>query len=204
MFVISVYDILREKYLNFPSTCSVGRKDADILFPFDEKLSRLHCQFFIKNDIFYIKNLGSTNHCFVGQEEYAHYNIAKVRQGDIIEIGRQKFKFLSINKGLSNFKTFPIAPFEEEFLASGEINRELTLVFKQEKPARVRCQSHLQNSFNMALAESVQMRKRQENKLKVREKLLRKSKEQKMESTPCWYSRLLCIIIIGTLCLKFY
>jgi len=136
MEVISVYDINREKYLNFPTSCTVGRKGSDINFPYDTKLSRVHCQFLVKDGIFYVQDLGATNTFKVDNEKFNAHDIAEIKKGQVLEIGKQKFKFIMLKVGKMNVSSLAIADFEEEEIRNIEEQKtQMTLIFNTKKEA---------------------------------------------------------------------
>ncbi|MEJ5165599.1 MAG: FHA domain-containing protein [Thermoanaerobaculia bacterium] len=73
-----------------PSTL-IGRKYGNILVK-DEMVSKKHAQIdILSEDIFYIKDLASTNGTYVNGKKISYY---KLEEGDIIKIGNTLFKFL--------------------------------------------------------------------------------------------------------------
>lgn len=69
----------------------IGRKYGDILIE-DEMVSKKHAQIdIIGDDIFYIKDLASTNGTYVNGNKISYY---KLKEGDKIKIGNTILKFL--------------------------------------------------------------------------------------------------------------
>lgn len=69
----------------------IGRKFGDILIQ-DEMVSKKHFQIdILAEDIFYIKDLASTNGTYVNGKKISYQ---KLEEGDLIKIGRTTLKFL--------------------------------------------------------------------------------------------------------------
>lgn len=73
-----------------PSTI-IGRKYGNIIIQ-DEMVSKKHAQIdILSEDIFYIKDLASTNGTYVNGKKISYQ---KLEEGDKIKIGNTTFKFL--------------------------------------------------------------------------------------------------------------
>lgn len=70
-------------------TVILGRVEGDILFPEDALVSRRHARFTVTSDSLTVEDLNSANGIF-----WRLHNPHKLRNGDIILMGRQMFRFV--------------------------------------------------------------------------------------------------------------
>jgi pSer/pThr/pTyr-binding forkhead associated (FHA) protein len=78
----------RELKLSLPATVGRGR-DAKVKV-IHSKVSRLHCEFFEQDGLLYVRDLGSTNGTFVGDQKVEEPT--PIRPGDTVIIGEVRFE----------------------------------------------------------------------------------------------------------------
>jgi pSer/pThr/pTyr-binding forkhead associated (FHA) protein len=78
----------RELKLSLPATVGRGR-DAKVKV-IHSKVSRLHCEFFEQSGVLYVRDLGSTNGTFVGEQKVDEPT--PVRPGETVIIGEVRFQ----------------------------------------------------------------------------------------------------------------
>ena len=81
---------LEDTYYLLPITYSIGRDPGNQIVLSDSKVSRRHARLFIKAGAFYLADLGSKNGVIVNEDII---NRVKLSNGDIIQIGQDKFVF---------------------------------------------------------------------------------------------------------------
>jgi predicted component of type VI protein secretion system len=78
----------RELKLSLPATVGRGR-DAKVKL-IHGKVSRIHCEFFEQNGVLYVRDLGSTNGTFVGEQKVEEPT--PIRPGETVTIGEVQFE----------------------------------------------------------------------------------------------------------------
>ncbi len=86
---------------------TLGRVDGDILFPEDALVSRRHARFTIAGDALSVEDLNSANGIF-----WRLNKPHKLRNGDIILMGRQMFRFVAPGQQAAATSTAPGKPLD--------------------------------------------------------------------------------------------
>lgn len=72
------------------SSIIIGREEGEIILGFDATVSYRHCQIIKKGNLFYVKDLNSSNGTFYENERV--YNETPIMSGGILKLGSYKYK----------------------------------------------------------------------------------------------------------------
>lgn len=72
------------------SSIIIGREEGEIILGFDATVSYRHCQIIKKGNLFYVKDLNSSNGTFYENERV--YNETPIMSGGILKLGSCKYK----------------------------------------------------------------------------------------------------------------
>ena len=98
MFQFFLYDLRIKAFHDVPDGLICGRKDGTLLFQNDSLLSRRHCQFTVIRNEIYLEDFGGSNPSRVNSVPIQAKRKRRLRLGDLVEIGSQRFLLTHQNK----------------------------------------------------------------------------------------------------------
>lgn len=97
-FLFFLYDLGAKEFHDVPNGLLCGRREGHLQFQKDALLSRRHCQFTVIGNEIYVEDFGGVNPSKVNSVPIQSGRKRRLRLGDLVEIGAQRFLLMHQNQ----------------------------------------------------------------------------------------------------------
>ena len=89
-------DLKGDKTIELRDGFTVGREEGDLVFADDDTLSRAHCRFRARDQVWYVMDLGSKNGTELNGQAVPTGKAAPLKEGDLVEVGTRIFLYTEV------------------------------------------------------------------------------------------------------------